>query len=590
MLVSLLHSNGQSSLSGFQYQAVIRSSDEQIIPNLPIVLNVSLSDDHSGLNTYYTEQHLAKTNAQGLFTIIIGEGQKKNGEFSAVPWSKGQMWLKIELIGNQSTPLSVISHHRLLAAPYAIHASTASALTPKDDTLMEKNQSIYWTTSGNSNTRPGTHFMGSRDEVDVAFKTNDTARVILTHTGQMRVKSSFTGKDIYYYLDVNNYPVLVEGSNQGIYIKVNGSRSNANNFLTFADDYGIWGTVEGQTVAELEATWQYQLQLDAYIIESVSIAAQAVSAIGKGVALIYSAIASVAGVASLAAGIKLALDAATIGVFRDTYFTEIHNQVGVSYTTGRADYAEWLERDKACRDLHFGEIVGIKGGKVSLKTSNVDHYRVVSKNPGILGNEPAPEQLPNYEKIAFMGQVLVKVAGSVDVGDYIIPSGNNDGFGLAVNPKAMKAGDYTRIVGVAWESAHQGLFNYINVAVGINSNELSQQVELLERKIDAIEKHLKGEKLTLDGSINANFEHQTTQSKLMSDEEFDRIIDQNKKIYQELYGKIKQYVTNKGIDLNANPQLAAFFDDPTEVIKKMRRDPRLSTQWALADKKIMLKK
>lgn len=590
MLVSLLHSNGQSSLPGFQYQAVIRSSDEQIIPNLPIVLSVSLSEDHSGLNTYYTEQHQAKTNAQGLFTIIIGEGQTKIGQFSAVPWSKGQMWLKIELVGNQSNPLSVISHHRLLAAPYAIYASTASALTPKDDTLIEKNQSIYWTTSGNSNTRPGTHFMGSRDEVDVVFKTNDTTRVILTHTGQMQVKSSFSRKDLFYFLDVNNYPVLVEGSNQGIYIKVNGSRSNANNFLTFADDYGIWGTVEGQTVAELEATWQYQLQLDAYIIESISIAAQAVSAVGKGFALIYSAIASVAGVASVASGIKLALDVATIEIFRDTYFTEIHNQVGVAYTTGRADYAEWLERDKACRDLHFGEIVGIKGGKISLNTSKVDHYRVVSKNPGILGNEPKPEQIPNYEKIAFMGQVLVKVAGAVEVGDYIIPSGNNDGFGIAVNPKAMKAGDYARIVGVAWEPANQGLFNYINVAVGINSNELSQQVELLERKISAIEEHLKGEKSTLDGSINANFEHQTTQAKLMSDEEFDRIIDQNKKIYQELYGKIKQYVTNKGIDLNANPQLAAFFDDPTGVIKKMRRDPRLSTQWALADKKIMQKK
>lgn len=273
-----------------------------------------------------------------------------------------------------------------------------------------------------------------------------------------------------------------------------------------------------------------------------------------------------------------------------TWSTEIHNQIGVSYSSGAADYAEWLERREDERDLRFAEIVGVRAGKISLNTSEADHYRVISKNPAVLGNAPDPTQAAKFEKVAFMGQVLVKIAGSAAVGDYIIPSGNNDGFGIAVHPKEMKIGDYARIVGVAWEAAPDEPINYINVAIGINSNDLSEQVELLEQKVQNIKGYLKGQNPLLAG--NADFstaalqKQQTTLEKQFSNEEFDKMIDDNRELYNDIYAKVKTELQQRGYDINANPLLVEFFKNPTEAIKMIRRDPHFASQWALVDKKI----
>ena len=60
---------------------------------------------------------------------------------------------------------------------------------------------------------------------------------------------------------------------QGVAIKVNGSRANATNFVTFFDDNGIQGRIEGQTTAEL-------LTDPEYIVENAILVAQEVIAIG----------------------------------------------------------------------------------------------------------------------------------------------------------------------------------------------------------------------------------------------------------------------------------------------------------------------
>ena len=57
--------------------------------------------------------------------------------------------------------------------------------------------------------------------------------------------------------DSDSYPMYVKGSNQGIYIQVDGGRNEGTNFVTFADGNGIWGRVEGQTPSELHNSFEY---------------------------------------------------------------------------------------------------------------------------------------------------------------------------------------------------------------------------------------------------------------------------------------------------------------------------------------------
>ncbi|WP_373551756.1 hypothetical protein [Haliscomenobacter sp.] len=581
------HLHAQQIAQGFQYQAVARDPFNLPMASMPVALKISLVGDNQGQKILYTEQHQVTTNEQGLFSIVVGEGAQKSAALADVDWGKEEVWLKVELSGENKQPFVALSNNRLMSAPYAMHAGSATKLVPKnEDEPIEKNQSIYWTTSGNSKTVPTTHFVGTRDNQNLVFKTNNVPRATITKEGQMQYQSGVDGEDT----EMSSYPMVVQGSNQGIYIKVNGSRSYDNDFLRFADDFGTWGAVEGQTVAELEDYWEYKLTVAVYALQGVSLAAQLVTTIAEAIGFMVSVFGAGAGAADFISAAVLVVNIAGLIANATTWSTEIHNQIGVSYSSGAADYAEWLERKEGERDLRFAEIVGVRAGKISLNTSEADHYRVISKNPAVLGNAPDPTQAAKFEKVAFMGQVLVKIAGAAAVGDYIVPSGNNDGFGIAVHPKEMKIGDYARIIGVAWEAAPEAPINYINVAVGINSNDLSGQVELLEQKVQNIKGYLKGQNPLLAG--NADFasatlpKQKTTLEKQFSNDEFDKMIDDNRALYNDIYAKVKTQLQERGYDINANPLLVEFFENPTEAIKMIRRDPQFASQWALVDKKL----
>lgn len=586
-ILSTLELQAQKIFPGFQYQAVLRDPFNVPVANVPVSLRVSLLTDNQGSKVLFTEQHLTQTNEHGLLAVVIGEGTQRSNPLSDIPWEQEQLWLKVEVARDDNVSFVVLSNNRLMSVPYAMHAASAREIAPaKEGEPSEKNQSIYWTTGGNTGTRPPTHFIGTRDATDLAIKTNNTTYALLTKEGQLQYQSGADGPDT----EMSSYPWVVQGSNQGIWIKVNGSRSYDNNFLTFADDIGTWGAVEGQTVAEMEDYWQYKLNVAVYALTGVSLAGQIVAWTAEGVSLIASGLGAGAGAGALLNAAVLIVNSAALITNSITWSTEMHKQVGVSYSSGAGDYAEWLERVEGERDLHFGEIVGVKAGKVSLNTSAADHYRVVSKKPIVLGNTPGSGNEQKFEKIAFMGQVKVRIAGVASVGDYIIPSTNNDGYGIAVNPKNMKIGDYSRIVGVAWESAPDVPFSLINVAIGINSNDMANKVELLEQKVKNIKGYLKGQNTLTAGQADfgsaASLKLQTTQQKLISNEAFDKMLDQNKALYMDMYAKVKLNLEAKGYDINANPLLVKFFENPVEAIKQIRRDPQFATQWALVDQKL----
>ena len=588
-----------TSAQGMNYQAVARDASGQVIANLPVALKIALVSKNKDQTEYYSETHQVTTDKNGSFKLIIGEGQNASGKLSDVPWSKDQVWLNVAMDAQNGKNYTLVSSAKLLSVPYAFHAATASQLVQDANAIelpQEKNQSIYWTTGGNTNTRPATHFLGTRDNQDLIMKTNNTTRVILTKEGQMQIKSGVgtgnasMGSDEFKA----NYPLTIEGSHQGIWIKVNGQRSMKNNFVTFEDNDDVWGEIEGQTLDELKASSEYQNQIALFTLNAVSLAAGAVAFIIEAGGLAATGFGAGAAVGAAANAAALIAESIALAIEIDNWIENTVNSVGVSYSSGAGDYAEWLEREKGIRDMHYGEIVGVRGGKISLNTAEVDHYMVVSTRPIVLGKTPAKGEEHRFEKVAFMGQVPVKVAGPVAIGDYIIPSGNNDGLGVAISPTNMKIGDYAKIVGVSWQAAKDAPLNYVNVAVGINSNDLSSKVDELNQKVEQIMAYLEGKApLTPDGQVLAQvptIKPQTTFNKQFTDAEFDQMLDNNATLFKDAFAQAKIKLTNQGYDLSAKPQLSEFFDNPLETMKMVRRDPNYLTQWALIDQKIKSKK
>ena len=157
---------------------------------------------------------------------------------------------------------------------------------------------------------------------------------------------------------------------------------------------------------------------------------------------------------------------------------------GVIYASGGADYAEYLMKLNPEEQIISGDIIGVHGGRISKVTENAQKIMVISTGPVVLGNMPPEDEEYLYEPVAFMGQVLVRVNGPVSTGDYILPSGLEDGTGIAVSPAQMTAQDYSRIVGLAWSESDRDELKLVLCAVGLNANDSTQLVEQQQYRID----------------------------------------------------------------------------------------------------------
>lgn len=410
------------------------------------------------------------------------------------------------------------------------------------------------------------------ETLEVASSTELNGAVQINSEGnQVKITSTLTGPD----LDINNYPLLVEGGNQGIAIRVNvnGAR-NANNFMSFwdetsvdqqpyeptllngairdmfdlfgVDDTGIfdgfsqnaepgantisgirlpnpqgpmlWGRIEGETNPSefsnnadynldqlgsvydfvdgtLDLAWELtDLSKATFRVTAASTSSTFCAGIGGCFTVpIPSLIISES--SSLALQI-LKVTAATLNqVFAsytlNTFYDNKNRYRGVSYASGAGDYAEYLLRKNVGEKMSYGDIVGVNGGKISKNTSGAERMMVISYKPAVLGALPNESQEQFFEKVAFMGQVPVKVIGIVNIGDYIIPSGGNNGLGIAISPENITAKDVKNIVGVAWEASENELsYNLINTAVGINNNDNNPIVEKLEKQVFEQQKQL----------------------------------------------------------------------------------------------------
>ena len=103
----------------------------------------------------------------------------------------------------------------------------------------------------------------------------------------------------------------------------------------------------------------------------------------------------------------------------------------------------------------------------------------ISTAPIVLGNSPTDGKTEDFEKVAFMGQIPISVRGIVNEGDFIIPSGLNDGTGFAIAPELLTIDEYTSIVGQAWSSSETNGVTLINTHVGLDNKDIGYIVKKL---------------------------------------------------------------------------------------------------------------
>ena len=302
---------------------------------------------------------------------------------------------------------------------------------------------------------------------------NNSERFKIEKNGRVIINSTLSGADD----DINNYPFYIKGEDHGIAINIKGSgpiisgaASVDNNYISFWDNSPMEemvGRIEGQTALDYTTNPKkiaHAVAVAAKVTaEAVAIAATVASAVASG-GTKYNEAEDI-----IKLGAEIVYEAALLAI-------DMVN-IGVTYESGSGDYAEWLEKTNIDEKFEAGDIVGVFGGKISKLTKNADQIMSVSISPIILGNMPKGDDKSNYEKVAFKGQVPIKVWGKVSRGDYIIPSGFEDGTGIAVSPSLVTLDELSNTLGVAWgESKNNGL-KYITVAVGLNLNQIKMKLD-----------------------------------------------------------------------------------------------------------------
>ncbi|MDW7691382.1 hypothetical protein R9C00_18460 [Flammeovirgaceae bacterium SG7u.111] len=600
---------------GISYQAFIASANELEIPgididgpavqNAPISLRFTIISETGTIE--YQEIQNTSTDEYGMINVIIAEGEitaESPGNFTNIDWNGLPKNLKVEIsLEENGNIFEQFSEQALYFVPYAFHRNITATGTLIVDGASTLNSSLNVkgaTTLNNTLnvTNESTSNLSGILNVDGASNLNELNVSKETNlNGQVTISTSLTGGETSY----GAYPLRVEGSNQGVAIKVNGTRNSGKNFLTFMDAAGVQGRIEGQTLSELHNSFRYIWDITLQGIDVAAAVAEAAAAAAQ-----FPSGPAEAAAVSAYAGLQTA--------HYTEWIIDQETSIGIAFESGGADYAEFLEKNDPSETFLPGEVVGVIGGKISKNTADADHLMVISTNPIVVGNLPKQKEETKYEKVAFIGQVPVRVAGKVAVGDYILPSQNNDGIGVAVSPSEMTVEDYNKIIGIAWSESQNAFTSLVNVAVGINTNDLAavvakqeKQLQAMQQQIDQIMAMLAGDTLetpqvisktttqsisTTDTSSTLSISKQLAEShangktfSAISDQEFEKWLTDYGYIFEETMADLNSFFASKNVDVSNYPEVKSIIENPTEALRNMRSGKYMPTLWQSLEKR-----
>ena len=126
LLFVLINSNAQT---GLNFQGVARTSNNIILASQPISLRLSILQGSASGTTEYTETRKVTTNAQGLFSVVIGDTDASStiGNFSTINWKNTPKFLKIEMDAAAGNNYITMGTTQFQYVAYAQFASSVDA-------------------------------------------------------------------------------------------------------------------------------------------------------------------------------------------------------------------------------------------------------------------------------------------------------------------------------------------------------------------------------------------------------------------------------------------------------------------------------
>lgn len=118
-----------SQNAGINFQGVGRNASGIVLATQKISLRFSVIQGSETGSVEYVESKEVTTNAQGVFSVVIGDGTQisKTGNFTDINWKINPKFLKVEMDPAGGTTFTAMGTTRLQSVPFAYYANGVNA-------------------------------------------------------------------------------------------------------------------------------------------------------------------------------------------------------------------------------------------------------------------------------------------------------------------------------------------------------------------------------------------------------------------------------------------------------------------------------
>ena len=227
---SLSAAFGQSP-EKMSYQAVIRDSDDNLITDTQVGMQISILQGSASGKEVYEETQEPTTNTSGLVSLEIGTGTTSD-DFSAIDWSDGPYFLQTEIDISGGTNYTITATNQLLSVPYALHAESAKETDPvfivstaagiETEDINNWDEAYSW-----------------GDHSNESYATEPYANDLINEIYEILETEGYVIKDI----DGNFYPIVTIGSQVWMTKNLRTTKFNDGTPIPKVEDDSEWSSI-----------------------------------------------------------------------------------------------------------------------------------------------------------------------------------------------------------------------------------------------------------------------------------------------------------------------------------------------------------
>ena len=122
---------------GIPYQAAARNSSGAVIASTAISVRFTIRDSVTTGVIKYRETHSATTDANGMFSVNVGQGTPTSGTFAGINWAKNAKFMQVELDPAGGRSYIDMGTQQMMSVPYSLNSGSLKlVVSATGDTLF----------------------------------------------------------------------------------------------------------------------------------------------------------------------------------------------------------------------------------------------------------------------------------------------------------------------------------------------------------------------------------------------------------------------------------------------------------------------